>query len=164
VYTVQLAQLQFPADFVKKGRPERQIRRTFKPAWHTFSRNFFRIYPAFLLLTLVGLAAVFLTARGAIHSLAQPRVWPIFLLAQLGLFLMLLTRFWQRGAETILALEHPMIAPIASPVSVNPPPAIAETSESALYEEQAIDPPMATASEPPAEPEAAPGHLPPSDL
>jgi hypothetical protein len=32
----------------------------------------------------------------------------MFLLAQLGLFLMLFTRFWQRGVETSLALQNPM--------------------------------------------------------
>jgi hypothetical protein len=43
--------------------------------------------------------------------LAQPRVWPTFLLAQLGLFLMLFTRFWQRGMETSLALQNPASSP-----------------------------------------------------
>jgi hypothetical protein len=49
------------------------------------------------------------------HMLAQPRVWPTFLLAQLGLFLMLLTRFWQRGVETSLALQNPIAGPTLSP-------------------------------------------------
>jgi hypothetical protein len=70
------------------------------------------VYLTFVFLTLLGLAAVVLTARTAMHSLAQPRVWPMFLLAQLGLFLMLLTRFWQRGAETILALDNPIAVPV----------------------------------------------------
>ena len=51
------------------------------------------------------------------HSLAQPRVWPMFLLAQLGLFLMLLMRFWQRGAETVLALDNPIPMPVALPTA-----------------------------------------------
>ena len=112
VYTVQLGLIQFPVDPGKKGRPERQIRRTFKPAWRTFRRNFFRLYLTFVFLTLLGLAAVVVTARTAMHSLAQPRVWPMFLLAQLGLILMPLTRFWQRGAETILVLDNPIPAPV----------------------------------------------------
>ncbi len=123
VYTVQLGLIQFPADPGKKGRPERQIRRTFKPAWRTFRRNFFRLYLTFVFLTLLGLAAVVVTARTAMHSLAQPRVWPMFLLAQLGLFLMLLTRFWQRGAETVLVVANP----IPLPMAVIPTPIVSES-------------------------------------
>ena len=40
------------------------------------------LWPIFLFLTLLGAAAVVLTARIAMHMLAQPRVWPTFLLAQ----------------------------------------------------------------------------------
>jgi hypothetical protein len=103
VYTVQLG--------LQAGSGEkagRQIRRAFKPAWKALFGNFFRTYLTFVLLTLVGLAAIFFTARMAMHSMAQPRVWPMFLLAQTGLFVSLLTRFWQRGAETILALDNPI--------------------------------------------------------
>jgi hypothetical protein len=113
VYTVSLGQMTFPEEDGTK-RPERQIRRTFKPAWRTYSGNFFRVYLTFVFLTLLGLAAVVFAARTAMHSLAQPRVWPMFLLAQLGLFLMLLTRFWQRGAETILALDNPIPAAVVA--------------------------------------------------
>jgi hypothetical protein len=112
VYTVQLGLIQFPVEPGKKGRPERQIRRTFKPAWRTLRRNFIRLYLTFVFLTLLGLAVVVVTARTAMHSLAQPRVWPMFLLAQLGLSLMLLTRFWQRGAETVLVVDNPIPLPI----------------------------------------------------
>jgi len=113
VYTVHLGQQSYPVEAGRKKRPERQIRRTFKPAWRTYRRNFLRTYATFVFLTLLGLAAVVLTARMAMHSLAQPRVWPMFLLAQLGLFLMLLTRFWQRGAETVLVLDNPIPIPVA---------------------------------------------------
>jgi hypothetical protein len=40
-------------------------------------------------------------------------VWPAFLLVQAGLFAMLATRFWQRGAETILAGDYPL--PLLTP-------------------------------------------------
>jgi hypothetical protein len=50
------------------------------------------------------------------HMLAQPRVWPTFLLAQLGLFLNLFTRFWQRGAETSLALQNPVFTSPSLPI------------------------------------------------
>ena len=62
------------------------------------------------------LLSVILTARTSMHLLALPRVWPMFLLAQLGLFLMLFTRFWQRGAETSLALENPIPNPNLPPI------------------------------------------------
>ena len=48
--------------------------------------------------------------------LAQPRVWPTVVLAQLGLFLLLFTRFWQRGAETSLALQNPIFRPSPLPI------------------------------------------------
>jgi hypothetical protein len=47
-------------------------------------------------------------------------MWQIFVLAQLGLFILLFTRFWQRGAETILALENPMPVPEVKAVSFAP--------------------------------------------
>lgn len=114
VYTVQLG-LQLKPN----GKPDRRVRRAFAPAWRALTRNFPRAYLTFVILTLVGLSAVVVTARIAMHSLAQPRVWPMFLLAQAGLFLMLLTRFWQRGAETTLALDFPIPPAVLEPL---PPP------------------------------------------
>lgn len=118
VYTVQLG-LQLKPN----GQPDRRVRRAFAPAWRALTQNLLRAYLTFILLTLVGLSAVIVTARIAMHSLAQPRVWPMFLLAQCGLFLMLLTRFWQRGAETTIALDFPIPPPI---VAVPPPPFAAD--------------------------------------
>ena len=123
VYTVQLG-LQAPEIGVKRSR---QVRRTFGPAWRALVHNFFRVYLAFVLLAVLGLASVFVTARTAMHSLAQPRVWPLFLLAQVGLFVMLFTRFWQRGAETILALDNPIpLPPVVVPEPPMPEPQISE--------------------------------------
>jgi hypothetical protein len=106
-YTVQLA-LNLRPD----GKPDRRVRRTLGPAFRALRAHFFEAWPIFLFLTLLGFAAVVLTARTSMHMLAQPRVWPTFLLAQLGLSLMLFTRFWQRGVETSLVLQNP-IEPIA---------------------------------------------------
>jgi len=125
VYTVQLG-------LSESGKAGRQIRRTFKPAWKALFSNFFRTYLTFVVLAVVGFAAVAFTARGAMHSMAQPRVWPIFLLAQIGLFVSLLTRFWQRGAETILVLDNP----IAIEAVVAPEPVVAR---SAAAQEAASD-------------------------
>ena len=91
--------------------PDRRIRKALVPAWRTLRHNFIRIYGVFLLLSLGGLTAVFLTGRVAVHMLAQPRVWPMFLLAQIGLFLLLASRNWQRGVECTLVLENPSLAP-----------------------------------------------------
>ena len=111
VYTVQLGLHLRP-----NGKPDRRVRRALAPAWRTLCANFSQAWPIFLFLTLLGFAAVVLTARTSMHMLAQPRVWPTFLLAQIGLFLMLLTRFWQRGAETSLALQNPIAAPSLPPI------------------------------------------------
>ncbi len=103
VYTVQLGHLRYA-----NGKPDRRVRHTLLPAFRTLRQNFLRAYLTFLTLALLGIAAVYFTARTAMHQLAQPRVWTMVLLAQLGLFVMLLTRFWQRGAAATLALDFPL--------------------------------------------------------
>ena len=109
VYAVQLGLHLGSAETGKQTEPDRRILRTLAPAWRTLYNHFSQAWPIFLFLTLLGFAAVILTARTSMHMLAQPRVWPTFLLAQLGLFLMLFTRFWQRGVETSLALQNPIL-------------------------------------------------------
>jgi hypothetical protein len=111
VYTVQLG-----LHLRHSGKPDRRVRRAFGPAWRTLRANFSQAWPIFLFLTLLGVATVILTARISMHMLAQPRVWPAFLLCQLGLFLSLLSRFWQRGAETSLALQNPIFPPAQLPI------------------------------------------------
>jgi hypothetical protein len=111
VYTVQLGLNLRPS-----GKPDHRVHRTLGPALRTLQAHFSQAWPIFLFLTLLGFAAVILTARAAMHMLAQPRVWPTFLLAQLGLFLMLFTRFWQRGMETSLALQYPISSPPLPPI------------------------------------------------
>ncbi len=103
VYTVQVG-----LHIRSNGRSDRRVLRTFAPAWRVLRANFAEAFPIFLLLAILGAAAVLLTARLSVHMLAQPRVWPAFLLTQFGLFLMLLTRFWQRGVETSLAMQFPI--------------------------------------------------------
>ncbi|WP_263381772.1 hypothetical protein [Granulicella arctica] len=108
VYTVQLG-----LQLLASGKPDRRVRKTLLPALRALRRNFGRSYLTFLFLSFLGFGAMGLAARFSIHSLAQPRVWPTFLITQAGLFLMLLTRFWQRGAETTLSLDYPILeAPI----------------------------------------------------
>jgi hypothetical protein len=125
VYTVQFGLLTPLDGSPAQAKLHRRVRKMFGPAWRAFRQNFFRVYVSFVFLFLLGLSAVIVTARIAMHSLAQPRVWPLFLLAQTGLFLMLLTRFWQRGAETILALDNALPAPpviVLVPVEPEPLP------------------------------------------
>jgi len=114
-YTVQIGLQLRP-----NGKPDRRVRRTLLPAFRALKHNFLRIYGTFVLLTLLGLAALFLSWRVGLHTLAQPRVWPLFLMAQLGLFLNLAFRFWQRGAETILTLDNPITPAFATPSFVKP--------------------------------------------
>jgi len=113
VYTVQLG-----LHLQHNGKPDRRVRRALAPAWRTLRAHFSQAWPIFLFLTILGASAVILTARISMHMLAQPRVWPTFLLAQFGLFLHLFTRFWQRGAETSLALQNPIFTP--SPLPIRP--------------------------------------------
>jgi hypothetical protein len=111
VYTVQLG-----LHLRHNGKPDRRVRRALTPAWRTLRAHFSQTWPVFLFLTILGASAVILTARASMHMLAQPRVWPTFLLAQFGLFVLLFTRFWQRGAETSLALQNPFFTPSSLPI------------------------------------------------
>jgi hypothetical protein len=108
VYTVQLDDQYRP-----NGKPDRRVRKTLIPAAKTLWRNLPRALGSFVLLALLGVAAMLFTGRIAMHTLAQPRVWPGFLLIQAGLFASLLARYWQRGAETIVAEDYPLPAAAA---------------------------------------------------
>jgi hypothetical protein len=156
VYTVQLGQHLRP-----NGKPDRRVHRTLLPALRTLASHFTQAWPIFLLLTLLGLAAIVLTARTSMHMLAQPRVWPTFLLAQLGLFLMLFTRFWQRGVETSLALQNPIANPSLPPIlpidaAVDPNDPLHPNRRLQLAPEPHAHPPI---NEPIANPEPAPPSL-----
>jgi hypothetical protein len=110
VYTVMLGD-----QFRPSGKADRRVHRTLLPAWRVLRQNFWRAYGSFVLLTLIGVVTVTTAQWLSMRTLAQPRVWPMFLLAQAGLFGMQLTRFWQRGAETVLACDNPLPAPALSP-------------------------------------------------
>ncbi len=101
VYTVQLNDHLLP-----NGRTDRRVRRVLGPALRTLAKNFGQAYGTFVGLALLGVAALTATWAEATELLAQKHVLPIFLLTQLGLMLSLLTRFWQRGMETVLAGDH----------------------------------------------------------
>lgn len=134
VYTVQLG-----LQLRDNGKQDRRVRRVLGPAWRTLWRHLFRTWAIFLLLAVLGAIAVVLTARTSMHMLAQPSVWPTFLLAQMGLFLLLLSRFWQRGAETSLVLQYPLLSatvlvvdpvvPVVSEVVVVETPVVIEPAD-----------------------------------
>ena len=107
VYAVQLDSHSRP-----NGRPDRRVRKTLMPAAKVLWRNLPRALGSFVLIAVVGLAILFVAGRVAVHTLAQPRVWPAFLLVQMGMFACVATRYWQRGAETILAGDNPLPLPV----------------------------------------------------
>ena len=120
VYTVQLN-----SHRRSEGRPDRRVHRALVPAFQLLRTTFLRTWCTFVLLALLGAAAFALTARVAAHTLAQPRVWPLFLLTQSGIFLLLFTRFWQRAAQTILIEDNPMPRPatyLTEAESISPDP------------------------------------------
>jgi len=102
-YTVQMGTEHRP-----NAKPDRRVRRTLRPAFRLLRDHLFRAWLVFLLLAALGAAGAFFSARMAMHMLAQPRAWSMFLVAQLGILLMLFTRFWQRGAEASLVLQNPL--------------------------------------------------------
>jgi hypothetical protein len=145
VYTVQLG-----THTRSSGRPDRRVRRTLGPAFRLVRTHLARAWMVFLFLAILGSAAVFFATRTAMHMLAQPRAWPMFVLAQVGLFLMLFMRFWQRGAEASLVLQNP-VAP-EEPASVVP-----RESSSRVHPVPPPPPPSATRHTPsPDRPEHVP--------
>jgi hypothetical protein len=111
VYAVQL-----DGQIRPNGKPDRRVRRVLGHAARTLWRNFGRAYGVFLLIALLGAAEIVVTARAAAHLLPEPRVWPVFLLLQAGFFLNLLTRYWQRGCETILAADFLLPSAVATAI------------------------------------------------
>lgn len=84
---------------------ERSVRQALMPALRLLLRHFLPISGSFLL---SGLAGVFALALCLFLWRLVPanQVWLACLLAQLGLFLLLAGRFWQRGVETTLVMSQ----------------------------------------------------------
>ena len=113
VYTVQLDEHLRP-----NGKPDRRVRRTLIPAAKALWRNLGRALGTFLLVGALSAIILGATTWIAVHTLAQPRVWPAFLLVQCGMFFSLFARYWQRGAETMLAAEFPLVVQVVVTESV----------------------------------------------
>jgi hypothetical protein len=91
---------------------ERSVRRTLLPAFRLVYRYFFRAFGSFLLAGAAGVCALGLCLYLWKEAVPARQVWLAFLLGQVGLFLLLASRFWQRGLETtlVMSLDPPMVA------------------------------------------------------
>ena len=90
---------------------ERRILPALLPALRLLFRHFFSTFGSFLVAGLAGIFA-FALCLFLWRLLPAHQVWVACLLAQLGLFLLLAGRFWQRGVEAtlVMAADPPRIA------------------------------------------------------
>ncbi len=89
---------------------ERRVHLALLPAFRLLFRYFFRAFGSFLLVGLAGVTALALSLA-LWKALPAHQVWMAALIAQLGLFCLLATRFWQRGLEAtlVMAVDPPMV-------------------------------------------------------
>jgi hypothetical protein len=92
---------------------ERRVHLALVPAFRLLFRHFFRAFGSFLLTGIAGVTALAL-CLALWKALPAHQVWMAALLTQLGLFLLLASRFWQRGLEAALVM------------AVDPPTVVAE--------------------------------------
>jgi hypothetical protein len=91
---------------------ERRVRQALLPALRLLGKYFFRTVGSFFLSGLLGVGALALCLFLWKQFVPAHQVWLACLLAQLGLFLQLAGRFWQRGIETtlVMAADPPIVA------------------------------------------------------
>ncbi len=91
---------------------ERRVRHALLPAFRLLFRYFFRTFGSFLLTGMLGVCALAVCLYLWNEFVPAHQVWTGFLLAQLGLFLLLASRFWQRGIEAslVMAVDPPIVA------------------------------------------------------
>jgi hypothetical protein len=89
---------------------ERRVHLALMPALRLLFRHFFRTFGSFLLAGLAGVTALAL-CLALWKALPAHQVWMAALLTQLGLFLLLASRFWQRGLEAtlVMAVDPPLV-------------------------------------------------------
>jgi len=75
---------------------ERRVHLALLPALRLLFRYFFRAFGSFLLVGIAGVTALAL-CLALWKALPAHQVWMAALLTQVGLFLLLASRFWQRG-------------------------------------------------------------------
>ncbi len=106
---------------------ERRAHRALLPALRLLWKYFFRTFGYFLLTGVAGLSAFALCLYLWKEFVPAHQVWIACLLAQMGLFLLLASRFWQRGLEVALVM------------SADPPIVAAEETTSMVEEEEILD-------------------------
>jgi hypothetical protein len=91
---------------------ERRVRQALLPALRLLGKYFFRTTGSFLLSGVLGVGALALCLFLWKQFVPAHQVWLACLLAQLGLFLQLASRYWQRGIETalVMAADPPIVA------------------------------------------------------
>jgi hypothetical protein len=96
------------------GRLEdRAVRRTLGPAWRLLRGGFLRVYLSFVIVGALGVAG-FLLALLLWHAAPPGSTFLAFIFGQLGLFLLLAARFWQRGLEVAwFEIAGPAVTPVA---------------------------------------------------
>jgi hypothetical protein len=89
---------------------ERRVHLALLPALRLLMRHFFRTFGSFLLVGIAGVTGLALCLT-LWKALPAHQVWMAALLTQVGLFLLLASRFWQRGIETalVMAVDPPMV-------------------------------------------------------
>jgi hypothetical protein len=102
---------------------ERRVRQALRPALRLLGKYFFRIVGSFFLSGVAGVGGLALCLLLWKQFVPAHQVWLACLLAQLGLFLLLASRFWQRGIEATLVLTAD-------------PPIVAEEETAAMVEEE----------------------------
>jgi hypothetical protein len=141
---------------------ERSVRRALLPALLLLWKYFFRIVGSFLLSGMLGVGALALCLLLWKQFVPAHQVWLACLLAQLGLFLLLASRFWQRGIEAALVLsaDPPIVAreEITATVEEEEDLPVAATSDSlaGLSEPTLRELVQKLSTEPWANPEAGP--------
>ncbi len=91
---------------------ERRVRHALLPALRLLGKYFFRTVGSFFLSGMLGVGALALCLFLWKQFVPAHQVWLAWLLAQLGLFLLLASRFWQRGIEAtlVMAADSPIVA------------------------------------------------------
>ena len=91
---------------------ERRVLQSLLPALRLLGKYFFRIVGSFFLSGILGVGALALCLLLWKQFVPAYQVWLACLLAQLGLFLLLASRFWQRGIEAALVMsaDPPIVA------------------------------------------------------
>jgi len=105
---------------------ERRAHLALLPALKLLGRYFFRTVGSFLLVGLAGVSALAFCLYLWKEFVPAHQVWIACLLAQVGLFLLLASRFWQRGLEATLVM------------SADPPIMAAEETAAMEVEEEDI--------------------------